>query len=93
VEAAVFLPQTGYYISLAEEAAALMESLANNHGFLDGNKRIAYAAADTFLRIDGFFLDVISDEAYDFITGSMDHREFKFARIVHWIRDDRKKLA
>ena|ERR1700676_5152601 len=31
LEAAVFRPQNGYYNSLAEEAAALMESLANNH--------------------------------------------------------------
>ena len=56
VEAAVFRPQTGYYNSLEEEAAALMESLGNNHGFLDGNKRIAFAATDTFLRINGFYL-------------------------------------
>src|SRR5450755_2218276 len=45
VEAAVFRPQTGYYNSLEEEAAALMESLANNYGFLDGNKRIASTAS------------------------------------------------
>jgi len=37
VEAAVFRPQTGYYNSIEEEAAALMESLGNNHGLLDGN--------------------------------------------------------
>jgi death-on-curing protein len=36
VEAAVFRPQTGYYNSIEEEAAAVMESLSNNHGFLDG---------------------------------------------------------
>jgi len=54
VEAAVFRPQTGYYNSLEEEAAALMESLGKNHGFLDGNKRIAFAAADVFLRRNGF---------------------------------------
>src|SRR6266700_2600256 len=35
VEAAVFRPQTGYYNSIEEEAAALMESLSNNHGFLE----------------------------------------------------------
>jgi death-on-curing protein len=50
VEAAVFRPQIGYYNSVEEEAAALMESLANNHGFTDGNKRIAFAAAAVFLR-------------------------------------------
>ena len=31
LESAVFRPQTGYYNNLAEEASALMESLANNH--------------------------------------------------------------
>ena len=51
IESAVFRPQTGYYNSLEEEAAALMESLANNHGFVDGNKRIAFAAADV-LRLE-----------------------------------------
>ncbi len=30
-----------------------MESLAINHPFVDGNKRIAYAAADVYLRITG----------------------------------------
>jgi death on curing protein len=58
VEAAVFRPQIGYYNSLEEEAAALMESLGNNHGFLDGNKRIAFTAADVFLRRNGFYIEV-----------------------------------
>ena len=58
VEASVFRPQTGYYNALEEEAAALMESLANNHGFLDGNKRIAFTAADVFLRRNGCYIEV-----------------------------------
>jgi len=92
VEAAVFRPQTGYYNSLEEEASALMESLGSNHGFVDGNKRIAFAATDTFLRINGFYLDVTSDEGFEFIYGSMDRHEFKFARIIQWIREHIKKL-
>jgi death on curing protein len=92
VEAAVFRPQIAYYNSLEEEASALMESLANNHGFTDGNKRIAFAATDTFLRINGFYLDVISEEGYEFIYGSMDHHEFRFAQIFQWIREHIKKL-
>src|SRR5579863_1240724 len=90
VEAAVFRPQTGYYNSLQEEAAALMESLANNHGFVDGNKRIVFAATDTFLRINGFYLDVISDEGFEFIDGSMGRHRFKFARILQWIQQHMK---
>ena len=38
---AIMRPQMGYYDTLIEEAAALMESLAMNHPFVDGNKRTA----------------------------------------------------
>src|SRR5881398_942360 len=69
VEAAVFRPQIGYYNSIEEEAAALMESLGNNHGFLDGNKRIAFTAADVFLWRNGFYIDVSSQEGFEFIYG------------------------
>lgn len=93
VEAAVFRPQTGYYESLEEEAAALMESLGNNHGFLDGNKRIAFTAADVFLRRNGFFIAVESLPGYEFIYGSMDRGEFRFSRIVEWIRGNMKPLV
>src|SRR5216683_178410 len=72
VEAAVFRPQTGYYNSIEEEAAALMESLANNHGSLDGNKRIAFTAADVFLRRNGFYVEVEATDAHAFIVGSME---------------------
>jgi death on curing protein len=86
VEAAVFRPQIGYYNSIEEEAAALMESLGNNHGFLDGNKRIAFTAADVFLRRNGFYIAVEAPDGHEFITGSMEHHEFRFAQILDWIR-------
>src|SRR5208283_88864 len=90
VEAAVFRPQTGYYTSLEEEAATLMESLGNNHGFLDGNKRIAFAAADVFLRRNGFYIQVKAGAGYEFINGSIERHEFRFAKIVDWIRQHMK---
>ncbi|MGH9529250.1 MAG: type II toxin-antitoxin system death-on-curing family toxin [Terriglobales bacterium] len=92
VEAAVFRPQTGYYNSIEEEAAALMESLGNNHGFLDGNKRIAFTAADVFLRRNGSYIKVSAEAAYEFIYGSMDRHEFRFPGIVRWIREHIKPL-
>lgn len=93
VEAAVFRPQTGYYNSLEEEAAARMESLGNSHGFLDGNKRIAFTAADVFLRRNGFYIDVEGPGAHAFIVGSMERQEFRFAQILDWIRQNRKPLV
>lgn len=64
LESAVFRPQTGYYDDAIAEAAALLESLAINHPFIDGNKRIAFAAADVFLRMNGCELSVASNGAY-----------------------------
>ena len=49
LEAALFRPQTGYYDDIIMEASALLESLAKNYPFVDGNKRVAFAAADVFL--------------------------------------------
>ena len=92
IGAAVFRPQTGYYNSIEEEAAALMESLGNNHGFLDGKKRIAFTAADVFLRRNGFYIEVEASAGYEFITGSMERHEFRFAQIVEWIRQHMRLL-
>src|ERR1700678_2062574 len=86
VEAAVFRPQVGYYNSLEEEAAALMESLGNNHGFVDGNKRIAFTAADVFLRRNGFYIEIDGLSGHGFITGSMERHEFRMLQILEWIR-------
>jgi death on curing protein len=92
VEAPVFRPQTGYYNSVEEEAAALMESLANNQGFVDGNKRIAFAAAATFLEMNGSLLDVDPVDGYDFIDGSLKRHEFRFPQILNWIQQHTKPL-
>jgi death-on-curing protein len=93
VEAAVFRPQTGYYGCIEEEAAALMESLANNHGFVDGNKRIAFTAADVFLRRNGSYIDVKGADGHAFIVGSMERHEFRFAQTLDWIRRHIKTLG
>jgi len=92
LEAAIFRPQIGHYNSLAEEAAALMASLANNHAFVDGNKRVGFAVTDTFLRINGFFLDVEPVPARDFITEAMGKGEFRFGLILDWISCHLKPL-
>ena len=86
LEFAVFRRQIGYYNSITEEAAALMESLANYHPFLDG-KRIAFAAAHTFLLVNGYDLEVDLLGAYDFMMQSIAREESRFAPILKWIND------
>src|SRR6266403_5191301 len=87
LEAAVFRPQTGYYNNPAEEAAALMESLANNHPFLDGNKRVAFAATHTFLLVNGFDLEVPPLAAFEFMMQSISSGKFRFGPILEWINN------
>lgn len=55
------------YPSLFEKAAALLESLCQNHPFVDGNKRVAFAAAGLFLERNGWVLDCDEDEAVRFM--------------------------
>jgi death on curing protein len=93
IEAAVFRPQIGYYSSLDEEAAALMESLGNNHGFIDGNRRIAFTAADVFLRRNSLYLEVEGTDGHAFIDGSIARHEFRFAQILIWVRQHLKPLS
>ena len=85
LEAAVFRPQTGYYNDLSEEAAALLESLVNNHAFVDGNKRVGFAAAHTFLLLNGFDLNISSKAAFDFMMKTMSDGKFRFALLHEWI--------
>lgn len=64
LEAALFRPQTGYYADLIEEAAALWESMAQNHPFIDGNKRAAFAVTWTFLAINGLRISAIGSKLW-----------------------------
>ena len=85
LEAAIYRPQNGYYDDLIHEAAALMESMANNHAFLDGNKRIGFAVTDTFLRLNGQYLEVEPLTAHQFITNAIGKREFRVRQIREWL--------
>lgn len=55
----MFRPQTGHDADMLEEAAALWESLGQNHPFVDGNKRTAFAAMYTFLGINGIRITIL----------------------------------
>jgi death on curing protein len=85
LEAAVFRPQTGYYNDIGEEAAALLESLVNNHAFVDGNKRVGFAVMHTFLLMNGFDLALSSKAAYGFMIKAMEEGRFHFGLIHEWI--------
>ncbi|MDR3627530.1 MAG: type II toxin-antitoxin system death-on-curing family toxin [Ignavibacteriaceae bacterium] len=91
LDAAVMRPQTGYYKSIYDETAALIESLAMNHSFIDGNKRISFFAADVFLRMNGYFIDCDSESTYHFYIKNLESNMFRFEIIKSWLEEKIKK--
>lgn len=86
LEAALFRPQTGYYSDLIGEAAALWESLAQNHPFIDGNKRVAFAATYTFLAINGVRITADAEDTFAFISSCYQEGTFKLQHLEAWLR-------
>lgn len=86
IEAAILRPQTGYYSDLVEEAAALWESLAMNHGFIDGNKRVAFACMEIFLDLNGMELTAGEDETIWFIYDHLERGSFTKDNLDAWLR-------
>ena len=92
LEAALARPQSGYYRDVIEQAAALLESLSQNHPFIDGNKRTAIAVTAAFLRVNSFRLEFDDLEAYPFLTYLYETNQFRFERLEPWLRQHAQPL-
>jgi death-on-curing protein len=73
LESALARPQASAFGSDAypdphTKAAALLHSVASNHGLVDGNRRLALAAMIAFLGINGWRLTLTNDEAYELVV-------------------------
>lgn len=85
LESALHRPQTGYYDTIIHEAAALLESLVQNHPFIDGNKRTAFAVVDVFLRINGHAITADSAAVYSMFIKPLDQGAFDMEHLVPWL--------
>ena len=86
LESALFRPQSGYYDDLIAEACALLESLAINHPFIDGNKRVAYGAMEIFLLINGMRVEATQQQIYRFMMRLFEANRFELAELEKWFR-------
>ena len=89
IEAAVARPYCGYYRSIARKGAALVQSLALNHGFLDGNKRTALIMLNLLLRRSGYYLRAnnqqkLNNDVEAMILALVEHR-MNFDEMVIWL--------
>jgi death-on-curing protein len=91
LESAVALPQSTFggkelHAGLVEKAAAYHFHLCANHPFVDGNKRVAVAAAELFLLINGRELTASDDELEDLTLGVAGGRLSKEQVIEFFVR-------
>jgi death-on-curing protein len=76
---------------LDQLAAAYLFGFAKNHGFVDGNKRIAFLAADTFLRINGYEIHAPQPDIIALML-SVAAGEVDESLISRWIHKHRRRL-
>ena len=74
------------YPGLFEKASAMLDSLVNNHPFLDGNKRVGITSAALFLRINGYLLKCTQDEL-ESITMQIATNHPPVDEIATWFKD------
>jgi len=84
IESALIRPQNMYHYEGVDDllllAVRLGVGIAENHGFVDGNKRTGAVAMIEFMAINGYFLDVPNDTTFGAlfeaaVTGRMTEEE------------------
>jgi death-on-curing protein len=79
LESAVLRPQSSAfgedaYPSVFEKAAALFESIGQNHAFHNANKRTAFTALVIFLQFNGLYFHMNQKAAEDFTVDMVNHK-------------------
>lgn len=69
-----------------EKAAAILESVAINHPFVDGNKRTAYTFMRLILLDNNLDINASQSEKYDLVI-SVSKGESRFEEIVIWLKE------
>lgn len=91
LESAVARPRATFdnqelYTNIFEKAAALMESLVNNHPFVDGNKRAGIACTVLFLRQNGIAFTAKNSDLEKF-TLRVASTRVKLMEIAKWLKN------
>lgn len=90
IESAIGRPYTGYYRPIEKKAAALVESVVCNHGFVDGNKRTALYLVDLLINRSGFRLKAasrhsINEELVEMLQAVADRR-LNLRQVEDWFK-------
>lgn len=67
-----------------DKAAAILESIVQNHPFVDGNKRTGYVLARLVLLKFGLDIEASQQDKYDMVI-AVSKGEWKFEQIRQWL--------
>ena len=74
------------YPTVVDKSAALSFSIIHNHPFVDGNKRVAHAAMEVFLVLNGFQIRTSADEQEQIMLG-LASGNLSREQLVTWLHD------
>jgi len=74
------------YPEIFMKVAVLMFGIANNHPFLDGNKRTAFVVALTIFAVNGYEFEFTQEEVVSFML-SVAKGSSSYQQICKWFRD------
>lgn len=78
------------YQTIFDEAAALFESLAQNHAFHNANKRTAFLSLLQFLSYNGYAFVMDQKQAEDFVVDVVNHK-YTFEQVASMIESHSKE--
>lgn len=80
------------YPDLFSKAAALLQSLAGNHAFIDGNKRTGITSTGLFLRINGYRLTADNQQLEAFVLQCA-QRLYSLEQMIMWLESHSEKIS
>jgi death-on-curing protein len=92
LQSALAMPQAGsggqyFHADMFEMAAAYLFHIANNHPFVDGNKRVATVAALVFLGMNGLTMEAKSSRALEEMVLAVASGKASKAAAAHFFRN------
>jgi death-on-curing protein len=96
IESALARPQQKYAYAdnpdLADLGAAYLFGLVKNHGYIDGNKRVGFAAAATFLLLNGVRLTASEEDAFQAVIETVEGH-LSEPQLADWIRSNAELVS
>jgi death-on-curing protein len=92
LESALFRPQSGYYNDEIQQAAAIWESLSQNHPFIDGNKRTAFAVTFTFLLVNNILVTADTGQIWQFLHRNYETGQMRYDILHAWLQENTQQI-